>query len=118
MQRHGTSGDGSANAPLGLPHLPRHTLFAGSHSVQSKCIHVQYCTEETRKSGLGHQLDPARPGHYRHASQRLRLMHVESQPYFSVAFSRTGRKGPYAHYYVQIAPDESFVGEWTCPHIP
>ncbi|KAI6799576.1 hypothetical protein KC361_g2810 [Hortaea werneckii] len=25
--------------------------------------------------------------------------------------SRTGRKGPYAHYYVQIAPNESFVGK-------
>ncbi|QIW94556.1 hypothetical protein AMS68_000074 [Peltaster fructicola] len=31
--------------------------------------------------------------------------------HFSAAFSRTGRKGPYAHYYVQISPgDESFVG--------
>ena len=30
--------------------------------------------------------------------------------YFSAAWSRTGRKGPYAHYYVQIQPGESFVG--------
>ena len=25
--------------------------------------------------------------------------------------SRTGRKGPYAAYYVQISPNDSFVGE-------
>ncbi|MCJ1309315.1 hypothetical protein MMC25_002974 [Agyrium rufum] len=32
------------------------------------------------------------------------------KPYFSAAWSRTGRKGPYAGYYVQIAPGSSFVG--------
>ncbi|KAH6351607.1 hypothetical protein HBI37_037130 [Parastagonospora nodorum] len=31
--------------------------------------------------------------------------------YFSAAWSRTGRKGPYAHYYIHIQPnDGSFVG--------
>ncbi|PPJ55783.1 hypothetical protein CBER1_01601 [Cercospora berteroae] len=30
--------------------------------------------------------------------------------WFSVAWSRAGRKGPYAHYYVQCAPNKSFVG--------
>ncbi|KAL6162691.1 hypothetical protein ACJQWK_11610 [Exserohilum turcicum] len=31
--------------------------------------------------------------------------------YFSAAWSRTGRKGPYAHYYVQVQPNGgSFVG--------
>ncbi|KAF2036274.1 hypothetical protein EK21DRAFT_96220 [Setomelanomma holmii] len=31
--------------------------------------------------------------------------------YFSAAWSRTGRKGPYAHYYVQVLPNGgSFVG--------
>ena len=25
--------------------------------------------------------------------------------------SRTGRKGPYAHYYVQVSPEETFVGK-------
>ncbi|KAL5118171.1 hypothetical protein ACEQ8H_003843 [Pleosporales sp. CAS-2024a] len=30
--------------------------------------------------------------------------------YFSAAWSRTGRKGPYAHYYAQIKPGGSFVG--------
>ena len=30
--------------------------------------------------------------------------------YFSAAWSRTGRKGPYAHYYVHIQPGSSFVG--------
>ncbi|MCJ1256101.1 hypothetical protein MMC24_003921 [Lignoscripta atroalba] len=30
--------------------------------------------------------------------------------YFSAAWSRTGRKGPYAGYYVQIQPGGSFVG--------
>ncbi|MCJ1485522.1 hypothetical protein MMC06_005697 [Schaereria dolodes] len=30
--------------------------------------------------------------------------------YFSAAWSRTGRKGPYAGYYVQIQPGHSFVG--------
>ena len=30
--------------------------------------------------------------------------------HFSAAWSRTGRKGPYAAYYVQIAPKNSFVG--------
>lgn len=33
------------------------------------------------------------------------------KPHFSAAWSRTGRKGPYAHYYVQIQPGgRSFVG--------
>ncbi|RDW80288.1 hypothetical protein BP6252_04926 [Coleophoma cylindrospora] len=33
------------------------------------------------------------------------------KPYFSVAWSRTGRKGPYAHYYLHIQPNgESFLG--------
>jgi uncharacterized protein (TIGR02453 family) len=30
--------------------------------------------------------------------------------HFSAAWSRTGRKGPYAHYYLQIEPKNSFVG--------
>ena len=30
--------------------------------------------------------------------------------HFSAAWSRTGRKGGYAHYYVQIAPGQCFVG--------
>ncbi|KAM3415278.1 hypothetical protein BST61_g8808 [Cercospora zeina] len=30
--------------------------------------------------------------------------------WFSVAWSRAGRKGPYAHYYVQCAPNKSFIG--------
>ena len=30
--------------------------------------------------------------------------------HFSAAWSRTGRKGPYAAYYAQIAPGKSFVG--------
>ncbi|KAH7116939.1 hypothetical protein B0J11DRAFT_104754 [Dendryphion nanum] len=30
--------------------------------------------------------------------------------HFSAAFSRTGRKGPYAAYYVQVKPGGSFVG--------
>lgn len=33
------------------------------------------------------------------------------KPHFSAAWSRTGRKGPYAHYYIQVAPNESFVGK-------
>ncbi|KAL8821748.1 MAG: hypothetical protein Q9223_000272 [Gallowayella weberi] len=32
------------------------------------------------------------------------------QTHFSVAWSRTGRKGPYAGYYLQIKPSGSFVG--------
>ncbi|OCL15453.1 hypothetical protein AOQ84DRAFT_124095 [Glonium stellatum] len=32
--------------------------------------------------------------------------------YFSAAWSRTGRKGPYAAYYLQIAPGKSFVGKF------
>ncbi|EME87899.1 uncharacterized protein MYCFIDRAFT_148519 [Pseudocercospora fijiensis CIRAD86] len=31
-------------------------------------------------------------------------------PYFSVAWSRAGRKSNYAHYYVQIAPGNSLIG--------
>ena len=30
--------------------------------------------------------------------------------YFSAAWSRTGRKGPYAHYYLHVQPGGSFVG--------
>ncbi|KAF2149602.1 hypothetical protein K461DRAFT_231011 [Myriangium duriaei CBS 260.36] len=32
------------------------------------------------------------------------------KPYFSAAWSRTGRKGPYAVYYLQISPGDSFFG--------
>ncbi|KAG6024035.1 hypothetical protein E4U41_001876, partial [Claviceps citrina] len=32
------------------------------------------------------------------------------KPYFSAAWSRTGRKGPYACYYVHCEPGSSFVG--------
>ncbi|KAL2175003.1 uncharacterized protein P884DRAFT_228996 [Thermothelomyces heterothallicus CBS 202.75] len=32
------------------------------------------------------------------------------KPHFSAAFSRTGRKGPYACYYVHVEPSASFVG--------
>ncbi|KAI3394516.1 hypothetical protein diail_2605 [Diaporthe ilicicola] len=32
------------------------------------------------------------------------------KPHYSVAFSRTGRKGPYACYYVHCEPGSSFVG--------
>jgi uncharacterized protein (DUF2461 family) len=33
--------------------------------------------------------------------------------YFSAAWSRTGRKGPYAHYYVQLQPSGgSFIGKF------
>ncbi|KAF1916790.1 hypothetical protein BDU57DRAFT_244520 [Ampelomyces quisqualis] len=36
--------------------------------------------------------------------------------YFSAAWSRTGRKGPYAHYYIQIQPNGgSFVGGFWQP---
>ena len=38
------------------------------------------------------------------------------KPYFSAAWSRTGRKGPYAHYYLQLAPGESMLGGGVwCP---
>jgi len=34
------------------------------------------------------------------------------KPYFSVTWSRTGRKGPYAHYYLHLQPGGgSFFGE-------
>jgi uncharacterized protein (DUF2461 family) len=34
------------------------------------------------------------------------------KPYFSVSWSRTGRKGPYAHYYLHLQPGGgSFFGE-------
>jgi uncharacterized protein (DUF2461 family) len=34
--------------------------------------------------------------------------------YFSVSWSRTGRKGPYAHYYLHVQPDGgSFFGKTT-----
>lgn len=32
------------------------------------------------------------------------------KPYYSAAFSRTGRKGPYACYYIHCEPGSSFVG--------
>jgi hypothetical protein len=36
---------------------------------------------------------------------------TSAQTYFSAAWSRTGRKGPYAHYYMQVQPNGgSFVG--------
>ncbi|KAI4190438.1 MAG: hypothetical protein L6R41_000818 [Letrouitia leprolyta] len=35
---------------------------------------------------------------------------IEQQTHFSAAWSRTGRKGPYAAYYLQISPGDSFFG--------
>lgn len=32
------------------------------------------------------------------------------KPYFSVAWSRTGRKGPYGHYYLHLQPGNNFLG--------
>lgn len=32
------------------------------------------------------------------------------KPHFSAAWSRTGKKGPYAHYYLHCEPGSSFVG--------
>ncbi|PHH77855.1 hypothetical protein CDD80_125 [Ophiocordyceps camponoti-rufipedis] len=32
------------------------------------------------------------------------------KPYFSAAWSRTGRKGPYASYYLHLQPGHSFIG--------
>ena len=32
------------------------------------------------------------------------------KPHFSAAFSRTGRKGPYACYYIHCEPKQSFIG--------
>ncbi|KAK4249703.1 hypothetical protein C7999DRAFT_39190 [Corynascus novoguineensis] len=32
------------------------------------------------------------------------------KPHFSAAFSRTGRKGPYACYYIHVEPSATFVG--------
>ncbi|KAF7547703.1 hypothetical protein G7Z17_g7538 [Cylindrodendrum hubeiense] len=32
------------------------------------------------------------------------------KPHFSVAWSRTGRKGPYAFYYIQCEPGSAFIG--------
>ena len=37
-------------------------------------------------------------------------MSKNCQTHFSVAWSRTGRKGPYAGYYLQIKPSGSFIG--------
>lgn len=33
-----------------------------------------------------------------------------SQAHYSAAWSRTGRKGPYAHYYIHCEPGNSFIG--------
>ena len=35
---------------------------------------------------------------------------TKQKTHFSAAWSRTGRKGPYAAYYVQISPSGSFIG--------
>jgi uncharacterized protein (TIGR02453 family) len=36
--------------------------------------------------------------------------HPNSKPHFSAAWSRTGRKGPYACYYIHCEPGKCFVG--------
>ncbi|KAH7370936.1 hypothetical protein BKA65DRAFT_489523 [Rhexocercosporidium sp. MPI-PUGE-AT-0058] len=46
-----------------------------------------------------------------HRDMRFTSDPTPYKPYFSVAWSRTGRKGPYAHYYLHIQPgEESFFG--------
>ncbi|KNG50287.1 hypothetical protein TW65_03207 [Stemphylium lycopersici] len=45
------------------------------------------------------------------ADETIPELPVKDVTYFSAAWSRTGRKGPYAHYYVQVQPNGgSFVG--------
>ncbi|KAM0722506.1 hypothetical protein Q7P37_001947 [Cladosporium fusiforme] len=79
---------------------------------------------QSARERIGHRLAPPRSYrlaavaacrtheavHYSHTYYLLPLTHAPSQPFFSAAWSRTGRKGPYAHYYVQVSPDETFVG--------
>ncbi|PVH76079.1 hypothetical protein DL98DRAFT_518200 [Cadophora sp. DSE1049] len=46
-----------------------------------------------------------------HRDMRFTSDPTPYKPYFSVSWSRTGRKGPYAHYYLHIQPgEESFCG--------
>ncbi|KAL5326277.1 hypothetical protein ACEPPN_007415 [Leptodophora sp. 'Broadleaf-Isolate-01'] len=46
-----------------------------------------------------------------HRDMRFTSDPTPYKPYFSVSWSRTGRKGPYAHYYLHIQPgEESFFG--------
>ncbi|CZT10566.1 uncharacterized protein RCO7_07527 [Rhynchosporium graminicola] len=46
-----------------------------------------------------------------HRDMRFTSDPTPYKTYFSATWSRTGRKGPYAHYYVHIQPgEESFVG--------
>jgi uncharacterized protein (TIGR02453 family) len=40
----------------------------------------------------------------------LKYANQRPKPHFSAAFSRTGRKGPYACYYVHLEPSASFIG--------
>lgn len=35
---------------------------------------------------------------------------AKKQPHFSAAWSRTGKKGPYACYYIHLEPGSCFVG--------
>ncbi|EDU48266.1 conserved hypothetical protein [Pyrenophora tritici-repentis Pt-1C-BFP] len=45
------------------------------------------------------------------ADETIPELPVKDVTYFSAAWSRTGRKGPYAHYYIQVQPNGgSFVG--------
>jgi len=49
---------------------------------------------------------------YSHGEYSIGML-IRNQTHFSAAFSRTGRKGPYAAYYVQIQPGgQSFVGQY------
>lgn len=50
------------------------------------------------------RFDPTVPFEY------LMLTPSLFQPHFSAAWSRTGRKGPYACYYVHCEPGKAFIG--------
>jgi uncharacterized protein (DUF2461 family) len=53
---------------------------------------------------------PYKVGYPQFPSNVRNLITDFSQPHYSAAWSRTGRKGPYACYYVHVEPGRCFIG--------
>lgn len=97
----------------GVSDISRRAIQQGPHAIQGASYggaKIAPLAAEARSRV--HELSANAPGHS-HTSplhgmcwqQDEHVMHAERFR------SRAGRKSPYAHYYVQIAPGKSFVGK-------
>lgn len=86
-----------------VPELPAKDLVFRIHRD------IRFSKDPTPYKVSSHPLPAHMPAHgcdpgYIYANNRSK------QPHFSAAWSRTGKKGPYACYYIHLEPGSCFIG--------